>query len=173
VDALDTHADSVTCLARNPRAAGILLSGAADGEVLVWDVPSRKVVASLRGHRRAVRGVACAPDGRHAASVGDDAVVCLWQLPGVTTHGTAAAVVPTLPTASCSGKHAFRDVDYHWTRLQFATAGATVQIWDHERSEPVAEYTWGVDAVSSVRFNPAEPDLFATCGTDRRYATYQ
>ena len=169
VGALDGHTDSVTCLARSPRASGVLLSGAADGQLLLWDIAARTAVASLGGHKRAVRGVACAPDGRHAVSVGDDALVCLWQLPGRGSQEAAAAEVARLtPTASYSSKHAFRDVDYHRSRLHFATAGATVQLWDHERSEPIAEFTWGVDAVSAVRFNPAEPDLFASCGSDRR-----
>lgn len=169
VGALDGHADSITCLARSTRAVGMLVSGAADGQLLVWDIPGRSAVASLRGHGRAVRGVACAPDGCHAVSVGDDAVVCLWQLPGRAAHQAAAEQAACLePTTRCSGKHAFRDVDYQRSRLRFLTAGATVQLWDHERAEPVTEYAWGVDAVSAARFNPAEADLFASCGSDRR-----
>ena len=169
VGALDGHTDSVTCLAKSPRAAGVLVSGAADGQLMVWDVSSRSAVASLQGHGRAVRGVACGPDGRHAVSVGDDALVCLWQLPGrAALEGGGGLTTCVLPTTKCSGKHAFRDVDYHRNRLHFLTAGAAVQLWDHERSESVAEYAWGVDAVSAARFNPLEADLFASCGSDRR-----
>ncbi len=169
--ALGGHADGLTCLARNPRAAGCLLSGAANGELLLWDVPARRVIASLRGHTRAVRGVACAPDGRHAVSASDDASVRLWQLPGASAS-LAAAVAEPAPHASAVacyvGKHPFRDVDHHWRKAWFATAGASVQLWDHERSDPLAELNWGVDTVSAVRFNPAETDLFASCGSDRR-----
>jgi WD repeat and SOF domain-containing protein 1 len=105
-------------------------------------------------------------------SAGDDMSVRLWQLPGsdggasVAQHGQFAPRVA--PVASYLGKNAFRDVDHHWKRAQFATAGATVELWDHERSAPVASYTWGVDTVTSVRFNPSEPDIFASCGSDRR-----
>ena len=169
--ALGGHADGLTCLARNPRAGGCLLSGAADGEVLLWDLPARRAVATLRGHTRAVRGIACAPDGRHAVSVGDDAAIRLWQLPGAAAAPAAAeSAAPAKPVASFHGRHALRDVDHHWRKAWFATAGAAVQLWDHERSEPLAEYNWGVDTVASVRFNPAEADLFASCGSDRRYA---
>ena len=69
------------------------------------------------------------------------------------------------------GKHAFRAIDHHWQRNTFATAAAAVELWDHERSAPVAAYNWGVDTVMSVRFNPSEPDIFASCGSDRRYAS--
>lgn len=54
----------------------------------------------------------------------------------------------------------------------FATAGAAVDVWDHERSEPIHTFTWGADNVLSARFNPAEPDIFATTGSDRSIALY-
>ncbi len=47
-----------------------------------------------------------------------------------------------------------------------------MDIWDHERSEPVTELSWGSDTVTSVRFNPAEADLLASAGSDRSIALY-
>ncbi len=47
-----------------------------------------------------------------------------------------------------------------------------VDVWDHERSEPVSTFSWGSDSVTSVRFNPAEPDLLASAGSDRSIALY-
>lgn len=47
-----------------------------------------------------------------------------------------------------------------------------VDVWDHERSEPVSGFAWGADSVTSVRFNPAEPDLLASAGSDRSIALY-
>lgn len=52
------------------------------------------------------------------------------------------------------GRHAFRAIDHHWKDTLFATAGAAVEVWSHERSEPVNTFSWGADAVLSVRFNP-------------------
>ena len=49
---------------------------------------------------------------------------------------------------------------------------AQVDIWDHERSEPVASYAWGSDSVTALRFNPAEPDVLASAGSDRSVALY-
>ena len=175
--ALGGHADGLTCLARNPRSASSLLSGAADGELRLWDLTSRLCTASLRGHTRSVRGCAVASDGRHAVSVGDDSQLCLWQLPSAPAHVAAAQASgearPVLaPVATFFGKHAFRDVDHHWRKALCATAGSTVQLWDHQRSQPLGEFSWGCDTVASVRFNPAEADLFASCGSDRSIALY-
>jgi len=177
VAALDGHGDGLTCLARNPRAAACLLSGAANGELMLWDLASRRCTASLRAHGRAVRGCAVAGDGRHAVSVGDDSKLCLWQLPAPRAHAAAEAAGgerpdELQPVATCFGAHAFRDVDHHWRRAVCATAGATVQLWDHARSQHTAEFSWGADTVASVRFNPSEPDLFASCGSDRSIALY-
>ena len=47
-----------------------------------------------------------------------------------------------------------------------------VDVWDHERSEPISNFSWGSDSVTSVRFNPAEPDLLASAGSDRSIALY-
>ena len=54
----------------------------------------------------------------------------------------------------------------------FATAGTAVEVWDHDRSEPIHTFSWGSDTVISVRFNPAEADVFATTGSDRSIALY-
>ena len=55
---------------------------------------------------------------------------------------------------------------------QCRTRCAQVDIWDHERSEPVASYSWGSDSVAALRFNPAEPDVLASAGSDRSIALY-
>jgi len=38
----------------------------------------------------------------------------------------------------------------------FATCGQQVDVWDEERAEPVRSFTWGVDSITSVKFNPVE-----------------
>jgi hypothetical protein len=75
------------------------------------------------------------------------------QVCALSTHRRSSPPKPpTHPTPQ--GKHAFRSVDHHWDRSTFATAGATVELWDHGRSEPVNSFSWGSDSVVSVRFNP-------------------
>lgn len=173
--ALGGHSDGLYCLARNPRSLNSMVSGAADGEVRLWDLPSRRTLRRLLGHTRAVRGLAVAADGRHAVSCSDDASVKIWQLPtaamGELSAGDAAPAEQAA-VATYYGKFSFRDVDHHWHNATFVTAGSSVDIWDHERSEPINSFTWGSDTVVSVRFNPVEQDIFASCGSDRSIALY-
>lgn len=68
------------------------------------------------------------------------------------------------PALEFSGRHAFRGVDHHWCRPTFATAGSTVELWDHGRSEAVGSFSWGSDSVVSVRFNPVSNGEAAAAG---------
>ncbi len=57
-----------------------LASASADKSVKLWDVQSRKEVATLTGHGNAVWSVAFAPDGRTLASASGDKSVKLWDV---------------------------------------------------------------------------------------------
>lgn len=37
------------------------------------------------------------------------------------------------PVATYQGKNAFRAVDHQWNSKIFATGGAQVDVWDHDR----------------------------------------
>lgn len=165
------HDDGVSCLARNPKRLGSLLSGCADGDIRLWDVAARRCLRKLVGHTGAVRGIACTPSGDAAVSASTDCTVKLWRVPFAPFDG-GPVQDDASPVMEFSGQHAFLGVDHHWQRQQFVTAGAAVDLWDHARSEPVASFSWGADSVTSARFNPAEPDLFATTGSDRGVALY-
>lgn len=165
------HDDGVTCLSRNPRRLNSLLSGSADGELRLWDIPARRCLRRMVGHTGPVRGISITPSGEAAVSASTDCTVKLWKVPFAPFDG-GPVVEDAHPVLEFSGSNAFLGVDHHWERLQFVTAGAAVDVWDHARSEPVSTYTWGSDTVTSARFNPAEPDLFATTGSDRAIALY-
>ena len=173
VGALQGHADAVTAMTKNPKRLGQVLSGSADGEIMLWDVPQQKRMASLLGHEKAVQGIAVAPDGSTAVSCSDDCTVRLWHMQESAFGGVGSQAATTYePVSVYTAKHGFKGIDHHYRTSLFATAGPAVQVWDHNRSEPVNSYEWGSDSVLSVRFNPVEPDVLGSCGTDRSIALY-
>ena len=166
-----SHDDGITCLARNPKRLNCLLSGSADGEIRLWDVPARRCLRRLLGHTGAVKGISITPDGESAVSASTDCTIKLWKVPFAPFDG-GPIQEDSQPILEFSGRNAFHGIDHHWQRSQFVSAGAAVDLWDHNRSDPISTFSWGSDTVTSVRFNPAEPDLFATTGSDRGVALY-
>ena len=57
-----------------------LATGSQDGTVKVWDVATAKTLHTLSGHKKPVRGVTWAPDGKLLASGSDDHTIKLWDI---------------------------------------------------------------------------------------------
>ena len=171
VAALEGHCDGITALARSPTRLNSLVSGAADGEVRLWNVPERRALVTMVGHTRAVQGLAVSRDGSLAVSCSDDCTARLWRLPVAHKVGSRGGATEEA-LMEYRAKAGLRGVDHHWQKDLFATAGAGVSLWSHERANPVNQFDWGVDSVTSVRFNPVEADVFASTGADRSFVLY-
>ncbi|KAI3669106.1 hypothetical protein L6452_40329 [Arctium lappa] len=173
IGAMDGHIDAISCMAKNPSHLKGLFSGSMDGDIRLWDIASRKTVCQYPGHQGAVRGLTVSTDGRVLVSCGSDCTVRLWRVPlasGIESIDSSDSADKSL--ASYVWKNAFWAVDHQWEGNHFATAGAQVDIWDHNRSVPVNSFEWGNDTVISVRFNPGEPNILATSGSDRSITLY-
>ena len=85
IASLDNHSDGITTLSKSRCNMTDTLSGSADGELILWDLPRQKSLFHINAHDRFVRGTSFA--GNHAlsadtifVSTGDDAKVCIWSL---------------------------------------------------------------------------------------------
>ncbi|ONK66690.1 uncharacterized protein A4U43_C06F10960 [Asparagus officinalis] len=173
IGAMDGHIDAVSCMAKNPNHLKGIFSGSMDGDIRLWDIATRKTVCQFPGHQGAVRGLAASTDGKVLISCGTDSSVRLWNVPFSKIIDSDESVGnASEPLAVYVWKHAFWAVDHQWDGSLFATAGAQVDIWDHNRSQPVNSFTWGNDTVISLQFNPGEPDILATSGSDRSITLY-
>jgi WD repeat and SOF domain-containing protein 1 len=176
---LDGHTDGVSCMSTIRNSNMPLISGACDGELRVWDLPTKKCVWSAVGHTGFVRGVVADVRGTTFYTCGDDMSIKQWALSGESTSSSSAASSSSSssqtfvkPLQTILGKDRFMAIDHHWKDNQLATAGEAVQVWDPSRSTPVNTYKWGVDGTLDVKFNPAEACLLAaTCG-DRAVCLY-
>jgi WD repeat and SOF domain-containing protein 1 len=165
IGALDGHADGVYCtsVVRNKNVP--FISGACDGEVRVWDLSRRACVWASAAHQGFVRGVVPDISGNAFYSCGDDKLIKLWSLQQDNLEDIR-------PVSTFIAPHSLTSIDHHWVDQQFATSGDSVCVWDSSRSDPVHTYTWGADAVLCTRFNPAEPCLLASTGSDRNVCLY-
>ncbi|WP_028048656.1 BTAD domain-containing putative transcriptional regulator [Cellulomonas sp. URHD0024] len=57
-----------------------LAAGYADGEIVVWDLPSRGQLHAFRGHTKEVTDMSFSPDGHTLYSVAPDGLLLAWDL---------------------------------------------------------------------------------------------
>jgi len=170
VAAMDGHVDGVQCLAKDPTSLSLLLSGAHDGEVKLWNVQKRTVVHSVpQAHRAVVNGLVVAPDGAGYLSASADKAVRLWSMDG--DHQLNKEGVPR-PMAEWLGESPFTAVDHHSSRGMFITAGGNLETWDLTRQRPVSKFNWGIDSITACRYHPSEPELVLCCMSDRSVCIY-
>lgn len=164
------HGDAVyhSCVARNSLLP--LLSGAADGTVKVWDLPTRSCVATLNAHTQAIKGLVFGMDDDFY-SCGNDGTLRRWSIPQVMSASSITSDEAKVPLNTFRIQGSFQSLDHHWSERQFITASdSAVELWSPERSTPIQRHSslWGSeDTVNVVRFNPAESHLVANCSMDR------
>ena len=172
--ALEGHSDGITSLAKNSKDLKKIASGAADGEIRLWDCPSRKALRVMTSHKGAVRGLSFSRNGNRLVSASDDRTIMIWDVPDAKLGELGSNETKKIeqPLKLIAGDSAYRDLDCHWGKDLYATAGNCVEVWDLNKDKPTSKFDWGCDTVLSVRFNPAEPEIFASCGSDRSIALY-
>ncbi|CAH2285734.1 DDB1- and CUL4-associated factor 13 [Pelobates cultripes] len=165
VASLDGHRDGINCMAKHPQSLSTILSGACDGEVKIWNLVTRECTRTVQAHEGFVRGLCVRFCGSSFFTVGDDKTVKQWKM--VKEYGEKEEPIHTI-----LGKSVFTGVDHHWKDGVFATCGQQVDIWDEQRSSPMRSFTWGVDSITSVKFNPVETHVLGSCASDRNIVLY-
>ena len=157
--ALEGHIDGIYCMAKHPTNLNQMFSGSADGEIRLWTLSNRKTLWSARAHKGFVKGLAAVPFSSQFVSVGEDKMIKLWDGLGQE------------PTTFTS-KQAIQYLDHHHSDPLFATSSSVIELWNHERAEPIQTMHWGAETITSVKFNQTETNILASCGTDRTIILY-
>ncbi|KAK2161137.1 hypothetical protein NP493_1602g00015 [Ridgeia piscesae] len=163
---LDGHRDGVHYMVKHPTALSKLLSGSCDGEIRLWNLPTRTCVRTINAHEGFVRGLCYHPSGEYFFSCGEDMTIKQWSSEAPKKGQEEE------PMNTILGKTPFHSMTHHWSENKFATCGQQVDIWDEQRSEPIRSFTWGVDSVGSVKFNPVEMNLLGATASDRSIILY-
>lgn len=171
VCALDEHKDGVFCLERHPSRVSTLLSGSCDGEIRVWSLRSKKTIGVVpEAHDGFVRGLTCMQDGERFLSCGDDKIVKIWRM--ATDFDQDLQEQITSPIATYLGDSSFTGISHQRGTDSFATCGGSLQIWAHDRAEPLHTLNWGTDTIDHVKFNQLETHVVSTLGSDRSICLY-
>lgn len=171
VRAMNDHQDGVYLIAEHPTLISVFATASVDGSMKLYDVSSGHLLSSLDAHSSWVTGAAipaCAPET--LVTCGRDSLLRFWKLPEPyllaedTTRTTNHQI--TLQNSivlSASPSH----LAHSYVERQLALATPLgVDLFDHERQEPLSRLVFSDDGVSDsafsyVQFNPAEPHLLA------------
>ncbi len=125
------------------RDGGTLVSGAADGTVLLRDVETGNA-AGLSGHG-SLSSMALSPDGAFLASGHQDGTIRLWDAATRTTIATLEGHTSGVGSVSFSSDGALL-ASGSWDR--------TVKLWEVRTREPVGTLEGHIGGVTSVSFSP-------------------
>ncbi|KAG0072450.1 WD40-repeat-containing domain protein [Linnemannia elongata] len=170
VGALSGHVDGVYSMAKHPAKLDWLVSGGGDGDLRLWSLSDQKSVWNTQAHKAMITGVSSFLEGNRFLSCSNDRTVKIWD-PTVALEDSHSKSVH-LPVATYTGKNAFSGISHHRSDNMFATSGSEIDIWDHDRAEPVQTLNWGVDTINTVKFNQTETNILASTGSDRTIILY-
>lgn len=165
-----SHIDGVYALARSRSELPLFASASADGEIRLWDIPTRSPRFHLTPSPPAfVRGITFSHDSDRILFCTDAKVV--YSANVSSDYASNPELVKSLTTYRCNaGPPA--SISANYAKAQFATASSTVQIWDESRSTPFCSLSVASDSIHCVRFNPVEPHLVASAASDRSIVFY-
>ncbi|HEY0777820.1 MAG TPA: WD40 repeat domain-containing protein, partial [Gemmatirosa sp.] len=127
--------------------------GASGTHVLAWHLPGTPMAGqpadSIGTHTGTVQAVAVAPDGRTAASVGDDSSARIWRI----AHGDALAGNPVLELAHPARVRTVRFAS-HGRWLVTTAVDRRVRLWDTERQGVVPLLQAPPGDVARLAFDP-------------------
>lgn len=171
----DGHRDGIYSIAKNFDTVNQVASGSGDGVIKYWDLTSRDEVVSFKAHYGMVSGLVVTPNTHHMLSCGDDKTIKLWSVNAqdfdsntndLELYGKEGLVKTFL------GEHSFKGLDHHRDDPVFVTGGATINLWDINRSRYVSNLSWGADNINTVKFNKTQTNIIASAGSDNSIVLY-
>jgi WD repeat and SOF domain-containing protein 1 len=188
IAALNYHTDGVKCMAKNNKNLSEIVSGAFDGQIILWDLPKKKPMITIGGAHNFVKGICFTNTGDGFISAGDDQTINIWnksslfkqkesQRNNITfSNFNLDLENPTYytykPTTILSTPGFIDSVDHSYGEKLFATGGTIVAVWNYEKSSPLISFKNSVDGFMKVKFNPVDHNILLSTGYDRSINLY-
>ncbi|KAF0312216.1 DDB1- and CUL4-associated factor 13 [Amphibalanus amphitrite] len=177
VGSLDGHRDSVTCLSKHPSRLSQLYTGAADGEVRIWDLARMRCLRTVQAHEGYIRAMTHTNDGAAflTCACASDRSVILYDtreqqpIRRVTTQ-LRSNVIAWNPMEAFVFTAANEDYNlYSWDMRRFNSPPSIPSLysWDMRRLQrPLLIHKDHVSAVIDVDYSPTGRE-FVSGGYDK------
>ncbi|MFI1970586.1 nSTAND1 domain-containing NTPase [Streptomyces cinnamoneus] len=138
------------------RRAGVVVTGSADRDLIVWDAAAGRVRRTLRAHSGLVHGVDLTDDGRTAVSASADRTVVLWDTTTGHVRDRFEGHQDAVLGVAVSG-------DGRW--VVSASADGTAVVWDVRARREKHRLAAHRDVVAGVALS-RDGRTTATCSSD-------
>jgi WD40 repeat protein len=152
LDRFGGHDGVVTCVAMS-FTGDLAVSGDNLGEVMYWEIPTRKRRRLLRDHRSPVTAVAISSNGDFAASGDRDGSTRLWHLKSGQDDPLADSDWPEKVTTIAFSSDS--------TLLASASSRGRVVVWSVKKGTATQRFRLHSPAVTSLQFGPRNETLIA------------
>ncbi len=146
----------LSCIAWSPNGHK-LLSGGADGIIVMWDIGNRRELGRCRADHDGVNSVAWSPDGKRVASAGHDHTITIWN----STNGESLMSLQ----ASKTTVHAVA-----WSpdgkKLASGDQAGVIQVWNAETGTKIHDLHGHEGAVYGLAWSPDSATV-ASASQDR------
>lgn len=162
---LDGHEDVVESVAFGPRGRRLATSS-WDETVRVWRVREEREIARFDGHAEKVHAVAFGPQGNRVASGSSDDSLRVWDVSGrreplrLEGHGRRVASIVYGPdgrrVTRSGGGSSVRSLDFdpEGRRLLSGSNDRSLQLWNVDSHEELAQLDGHTDAVNCIAVEP-------------------
>ncbi len=135
----------------------ILASGAEDYTVKLWDVATKKNIATLEGHEFPVFSVAFSPDGKTLASGSSDRTIKLWDV--ATRENVATLEGHEIGVYSVA-------YSPDGSTLASGSNDKTIKLWDVATGTNISTFEGHTEGITTVAYSP-DGSTFASGSNDK------
>ncbi len=138
------HSNRVNTVAYSPDG-NLLLTGAQDNMVRLWDADTGNMLREFEGHEDWVWDIAFSPDGTQAVSGSLDGIVILWDI-------ESGEEIKRFST----GDNRVNGVDFSDDGTQILSGGGAVMtLWDIESGEAITTFEDDFSSIYDVDLSPS------------------
>ena len=169
-------------MAKNNKSLGEFTSGGFDGQLIIWDLPSKKPIFNIKTSHNMIKGLTYSNNSEDIITCGDDNMINFYNKVNLfsqknafqTLHSTSILentpdVFPreyrTITSYDANGF--LESIDHSYNEKIFATSGETISIWNYERNTPLHKFKSCPDGYLRVKFNYVENNIILGTGYDR------